>query len=110
MLDLLELLGPRHYRGGSHCRVVLGPGTHLQTHAARDERLQMVAGGPGELVHHDGLDLVRKFTDDPRVELAEQPVDVAGSLPAGFVLARRERNDADVLWTDGLDDPFRDPS
>ena len=108
LFDLPELPGPRHYGRRRDGRVVLGPGTHLQPHATRDERFQVIAGGPGELVHHHDLDLARKFTDDPGVDLAEQPVDVAGGVAAGFVLTRGERDDADVFRTDDLEDALRD--
>ena len=57
----------------------------------------MLAGRPGILVHDDDLYPIHKFTHDPRVDLAEQPVDVAGRVPAGLVLRGRERHDADVV-------------
>ena len=109
MFDLLQLPRPRQYGRRRDGRVVLGPGTHLEPHASGDERLQMIPGGPGKLVHHNDLDLARKFTYDPGVELAEQPVDVARGLPADLVLRWRERDDADVFRTYGFEDALREP-
>ena len=110
MLDLLELPRPRYYGRSGHSRVVLCPRAYLEPHALGHERLQVGAGRPGKLVRHYNLDLIRKFTHDRGVELAEQPVDVPCGASTGLVLRGRERYDVNVALAYGYNDAVRDPA
>src|SRR5215211_1134042 len=107
-VDLLELPRPRYYGSSGHGSVVLGPSAYLEPHSLGHIRLQIGAGGTGELVCHDYLDLTRKFIHDPGVELAEQPVDVSGGAPSRLVLPGCKRYDVDVVLAHGFQEASRD--